>query len=83
MVGRDLTGLPVGRMQSDQDSIATYTSIEICLKSNEAYVGETNMPLADRSFIKIIRSVFPMSTDGTAIDLALSVVAPSETRIRL
>lgn len=83
MVGRDLTGLPVGRMQSPDDAIATYKSIEVCLETNEAYVGETSMPLADRSFIKIIRSVFPMSTDGTAIDLALSVVAPSDTRIRL
>ena len=82
MVGRDLTGLPVGRRQSPEDAIATYKSIEICMDNNRAFVGETNLPLADRSFIKIIRSVFPMSADGSSIDLALSVVAPSDTKIR-
>lgn len=82
MVGRDLTGMPVGRMQSPEDALTTYKSIEVCLENNLAYVGETKMPLADRSFIKIIRSVFPMSTDGSSIDLALSVVAPSDTKIR-
>jgi len=83
MIGRDLTGLPVGRMQSPEDAIATYKSVEICMETNQAYVGETGMPLADRSFLKVIRSVFPMSTDGSEIDLALSVVAPSDTKIRL
>lgn len=83
MVGRDLTGLPVGRMQSPDDAIATYKSVEICMETNKAYVGETRMPLADRSFLKVMRSVFPMSTDGSEIDLALSVVAPSDTKIRL
>lgn len=82
MIGRDVTGMPVGFLQSQDDATVTYESIEICIANNEPYVGQTSMPLKGRSFIKIIRSVFPMSTDGNEIDLALSVVAPSETRLR-
>lgn len=82
LVGRDLTGLPVGRMQSPEDSVMTYRSVEICLDTNEAYVGATNMPLADRSFIKIIRAAFPISSDGKTPDQVLSVVAPTDTKIR-
>lgn len=83
LVGRDLTGLPVGRLQSPEDSALTYASIEICLQRNLAYVGATNMPLPDREFIKVIRAVFPMSSDGIAPDQALSVVAPVDVRISL
>ena len=83
MIGRDVTGMPVGFLQSEKDAIAMYESIEVCIANNQPYAGETSMPLKGRSFIKIIRSVFPMSTDGDEIDLALSVVAPSETRLRV
>ena len=81
IIGRDVTGMPVGRLQPEKDAIATYESIEICIANNKPYVGKTKVPLEGRSFIKIIRSIFPMSTNGKEIDLTLSIVAPSETRL--
>jgi hypothetical protein len=81
MIGSDYTGKRFCEGFTPEATEARMLELQKVLSSGEASYSSHPMPLAERTFIKVYRGVFPVSLNGDGIDQMFIVMAQEDKRL--